>query len=53
MKEKNLVVLCILCLLIMAVSDLSLAADQAIKTNKDKLLTLAVQGTVAPARTGP
>lgn len=50
MRKKTLIVLCVLCLAAAGLSDVSPASDQAIKTNKDKLLTLAVQGEISPAR---
>lgn len=51
MKEKRLAVFGILFLMVFISSDMSLATGQVlpIKTNKDKLLTLAVQGEIAPA----
>jgi hypothetical protein len=51
MKKKASVVYGIFVFLIFMVTDVALAPSQtqSIKTNKDKLLTLAVQGEIAPA----
>ena len=37
-------------LFVLGAVGISSAEDQAVKTNKDKLLTLAVQGEIAPAQ---
>ncbi|MGD2294422.1 MAG: DUF4438 domain-containing protein [Candidatus Aminicenantes bacterium] len=52
MKKKILTVLGILFLMVFVTSDVFLEAgsSQPIKTNKDKMLTLAVQGEIAPAQ---
>ena len=54
MMKKKLVILGILFFLVFVILDANQAADKAqtqpIKTNKDKLLTLAVQGEIAPAQ---
>ncbi len=53
MKKKNIINLGILLCMAILIPDSNYAADQSklqpIKTNKDKLLTLAVQGQIAPA----
>jgi len=51
MKEKTPIVFFIFFILFFGVTDSVSAAgqDQSIKTNKDRLLTLAVQGEIAPA----
>lgn len=50
MKEKKSAVLSVLFVFVFVLMSVSLFADQAIKTNKDKVLTLAVQGEIAPAQ---
>ena len=54
MRKNSLIVLGIFLCLVFFMSAADYAADQAqtepIKTNKDKLLTLAVQGEIAPAQ---
>ena len=54
MKKKNLTLLGILLCIAFAAADTNIAADQVkskvISTNKDKLLTIALQGQIAPAQ---